>query len=75
MQKILWLLVVLALVTAEAHSQTSNPENSFVQGGNWYCNNGYKKAGNECQKVINPENSFVQGDNWYCNNGYKKAGN
>jgi len=51
-----------------------NPENSFVQGSQWYCNTGFKKVGGKCEKVINPENSFVQGSQWYCNTGFKKVG-
>ena len=32
-----------------------NPANSYVYGSNWYCNEGYKKIGNECQKMTPQE--------------------
>ena len=51
------------------------PDNAFVQGSNWYCNNGYKKTGNKCEKIDVPANAFVQGPNWYCNIGFKKIEN
>lgn len=52
----------------------NQPANSYISGSNWYCNNGYKKIGNQCEKVQNPLNSYVSGASWYCNNGYKKVG-
>lgn len=52
----------------------NNPPNSYVFGSNWYCNSGFEKVNNECQKIYNPPNSYVFGSNWYCNSGYKKVG-
>lgn len=36
--------------TASSYSNQNNkiPVNAFVSGSAWYCNNGYKKVGNEC---------------------------
>ena len=53
----------------------SIPGNSHILGNNWYCNDGYKKQGNRCIKLIVPENAHVLGNNWYCDDGYKKIGN
>lgn len=50
------------------------PANSWVSGSNWYCNNGYKKVGNSCEKLNVPRNAWVSGSNWYCNDGFKKVG-
>ncbi len=53
----------------------SVPDNSYVLGNNWYCNDGYEKRGNECIKLNVPKNAHVLGNNWYCNDGYDKQGN
>lgn len=50
------------------------PANSWVSGSNWYCNDGYKKVGNSCEKLNVPRNAWVSGSNWYCNDGYRKVG-
>ncbi len=50
------------------------PANSWVSGSNWYCNDGYKKVGNSCEKLNVPRNAWVSGSNWYCNDGFKKVG-
>ncbi|MGU5617574.1 peptidoglycan-binding domain-containing protein, partial [Aeromonas caviae] len=50
------------------------PANSWVSGSNWYCNDGYKKVGNSCEKLNVPRNAWVYGSNWYCNDGFKKVG-
>ena len=50
------------------------PKNAWVSGGNWYCNDGYRKQVNECVKFEIPNNAFAQGSNWFCNEGYKKQG-
>ena len=49
------------------------PANSWVSGSNWYCNDGYKKVGNSCEKLNVPRNAWVSGSNWYCNDGFKKV--
>lgn len=51
------------------------PENAHVLGNNWYCNDGYKKSGNQCLALSVPANAHVLGNNWYCDDGYKKIGN
>jgi hypothetical protein len=53
----------------------SAPENSHILGNNWYCDDGYKKNGNQCVKLIVPKHAHVLGNNWYCDDGYKKRGN
>jgi hypothetical protein len=50
------------------------PANSWVSGSSWYCNDGYKKVGNSCEKLIVPRNAWVSGSNWYCNDGFRKVG-
>ncbi|MBX7134230.1 MAG: peptidoglycan-binding protein [Fimbriimonadaceae bacterium] len=50
------------------------PPNSWVSGSSWYCNDGYKKVGNSCEKLIVPRNAWVSGSNWYCNDGFRKIG-
>lgn len=51
------------------------PANSWVSGSSWYCNDGYKKVGNSCEKLLVPPNAWVSGSNWYCNDGFQKVEN
>ena len=50
------------------------PANSWASGSNWYCNDGYKKVGNSCERLNVPRNAWVSGSNWYCNDGFRKVG-
>jgi hypothetical protein len=49
------------------------PENAHVSGNIWYCDTGYKRVGNTCQKLNVPENAHVSGNVWYCDTGYKRV--
>jgi S1-C subfamily serine protease len=78
---LLAVVVMLAVPIASNAQMPGQPENSWVQGSNWYCHKGYKKSGNQCISIFahmpggKPEHSWVQGSNWYCHKGYKKSGN
>jgi len=50
------------------------PANSWVSGSQWFCNDGYRKVGESCEKVNAPANAWVTGSNWFCNDGYRKVG-
>jgi peptidoglycan hydrolase-like protein with peptidoglycan-binding domain len=50
------------------------PANAFVSGANWYCKEGFKRNGDQCDAVIAPQNAFVSGANWYCKEGFKRVG-
>ena len=54
--------------------KAGQPANSFVSGANWYCNSGFRKAGDRCEALVVPENAFVSGASWYCNSGFRKVG-
>ena len=56
-------------------NRSGSPANSFVSGSNWYCNEGFKKVGNQCEALAVPDNAFVSGSNWYCKEGFRKIGN
>ncbi len=56
-------------------NKSGPPANSFVSGSNWYCNEGFKKVGNQCEALTVPDNAFVSGSNWYCKEGFRKVGN
>lgn len=70
---ILACLVVLAFFPFNLLAQTG-PPNSWSSGTSWYCNDGYRKTGNQCIKFEVPDNAWVSGASWYCNDGYKKKG-
>lgn len=67
-------LVFTFLLFVISASVYSAPENSHILGNNWYCNDGYKKSGNQCIKLQVPKNAHVLGNNWYCNDGFRKSG-
>lgn len=50
------------------------PANSWASGSNWYCNDGFRKVNNSCEKLNVPRNAWVSGSNWYCNDGFRKNG-
>ena len=50
------------------------PTNSWVSGSNWYCNDGFRKVGDQCDALKVPANAWISGSNWYCNDGYRKVG-
>ena len=56
-------------------NRSGPPANSWVSGSNWYCNEGFKKVGNQCEPLTVPANAFVSGSNWYCKEGFQKVGN
>ena len=67
------IILLLTLITNIDVSHSSEvPENSYKSGSNWFCNNGYRKQGNKCNKITVPANAYVSGSNWFCNLGYKK---
>jgi|ERR1044071_1822096 hypothetical protein len=51
------------------------PANAYVYGSWWFCNSGYEKVGNSCEKIIAPANSTIYYGLWFCNSGYKQVGN
>lgn len=48
-------LAILILFTSVASDQKTNPENSYISGSNWFCNSGYKRVGNKCEKMTPEE--------------------
>jgi len=45
--------MLLAIIAPTASAQApGQPANSWVQGSNWYCNDGYQKSGNECVSIF-----------------------
>lgn len=56
-------------------NRSGPPANSWISGSNWYCNEGFKKVGNQCEALAVPDNAFVSGANWYCKEGFRKVGN
>jgi len=51
------------------------PANAYVMGSNWYCKEGFRKVGSECEALVVPQNAYVMGSNWYCKEGFRKVGN
>jgi len=60
--------------SADTKRQSGIPANAWVYGSEWYCNDGYRKAGDRCERLNVPANAWVYGSEWYCNDGYRKAG-
>jgi hypothetical protein len=70
----LFAFLIAFIVIVPANAQDI-PANAWQSGNSWYCNDGYRKQGNECVKFRVPKNAWVSGSNWYCNDGYRKQGN
>lgn len=51
------------------------PPNSHAVGKGWSCNTGYKRVGNQCNRIYVPPNARLQGANWVCNTGFKRVAN
>ena len=62
------------VTSAPSANRSGSPANSWVSGSVWYCNDGYRKVGDKCEKLNVPANAWVSGSVWYCNDGYRKAG-
>jgi hypothetical protein len=63
--------------TERAISIPANAYASDYSFQGWFCNSGYKKVSNECQKIIVPLNAYSNDyslDGWSCNSGYKRVG-
>jgi hypothetical protein len=60
--------------SAPGDRQSEPPANSWISGSNWYCKDGFRKVGNQCEALIVPDNAFVSGSNWYCKDGFRKVG-
>ena len=64
----------LSVPPSSSAQRVGPPANSWVSGSSWYCNDGYKKVGNSCEKLVVPRNAWISGSNWYCNDGFRKIG-
>ncbi len=63
-----------ASTSTDSNRQSGVPANAWVYGSEWYCNDGYRKVGDRCEKLSVPANAWVYGSEWYCNDGYWKVG-
>lgn len=68
-------VVNLPLVVPPTPPKVTLPANAYLYGNSWFCNSGYKRIGNTCEKVFAPLNAYIYGSAWFCNSGYKKVGN
>ncbi|WP_299237109.1 hypothetical protein [uncultured Halomonas sp.] len=53
----------------------ASPPNSHTMGGMWFCNEGFKRVGDSCERLSVPRNAHVMGNMWFCNEGFKRVGN
>jgi len=65
----------LGTTSSGAEEQALPSENRYYIGSQWFCNNGYEKVGDACQKIYVPQNAHAIGSQWFCNNGFKRVGN
>ncbi len=50
------------------------PDNAWIDGRDWACNDGYKKEGDQCVELEMMENAWFDGADWHCNDGYIMEG-
>lgn len=72
MKKIIIFCLFMIAFPLSVHAA---PPDSYTMSGMWFCNEGYKKVGNSCERLSVPENARVMGNMWFCNEGYRKSGN
>lgn len=52
-------LLMIFFLSATTSAQDI-PANAWKSGNSWYCNDGYRKEGDECIKFRVPENAWFQ---------------
>src|SRR5699024_4010583 len=67
--------VPYSITPSPSEQRPGLPANAYVMGSNWYCKEGFRKVGNECEALVVPRNAYVMGSNWYCKEGFRKVGN
>ena len=60
--------------SSKLRSEFNIPDNAYIFGDNWFCKTGYKRFGNNCNKIKVPMNAYLAGNNWFCNPGFKRSG-
>jgi hypothetical protein len=68
MKKYLFIILIFSIGQSQ---KIKVPANAFASGSSWYCYDGYKRVGMECEKIRVPANAFASGSSWHCNIGYK----
>lgn len=51
------------------------PPNSHAVGQGWKCDTGYKRQGQQCNKIFIPPNAVISGQGWICKTGFKRVSN
>lgn len=68
------------IFSALSFAQDNVPENARASkynfGAKWFCNRGYKRLNNQCDKILIPENAKLKtsGNEWECLIGFRKVG-
>ena len=76
MKRIFSLLLSLAFpLMLLVNTANAIPPNAHVAGSGWNCNTGYKRQGQQCNKIFVPPNAVLRGQGWICKSGFKRRGN
>ncbi|MGB1311250.1 MAG: hypothetical protein ACPG47_08560 [Leucothrix sp.] len=66
-QLITLLLSSALLIMLVSASANALPPNAHAVGNGWKCNTGYKRQGQQCNKIFIPPNAVFRGQGWICN--------
>ena len=79
------IFAIFFLLLNETLLAQKMPDNAHMSkfGSGWVCDHGYRKVGQQCEKIIVPENAHLTpknpfdflntGSGWECNKGYIKS--
>ena len=74
MLKLYVSIICTILLSTIAVNSYALPPNSHASAGGWSCNTGFKRQGQQCNKIFIPPNAVLKGQGWVCRTGYIRIG-
>ena len=74
MLKLFGSVIFTILFSAISTSSYALPPNAHVTNNGWACNTGFKRQGQQCNKIFVPPNGVLSGQGWVCRTGYELVG-
>ena len=74
MLKLYVSIIFTILLSMMSVSSYALPPNSHAVAGGWACNTGFKRQGQQCNKIFIPPNAVLKGQGWICRTGYIRIG-
>jgi len=74
MLKLFGSVIFTILFSAISTSSYALPPNAYATNNGWACNTGFKRQGQQCNKIFVPPNAVLSGQGWVCRTGYERVG-